>query len=107
MRSFPALDRAFPVAANAAEPPRWTPRRQYLFLVHLSSHHNAAAAAAAAGMSRESAYRLRRREPDGLFALLWEGMLLSPPPRPAPRPPFAPTGGPQAPQPGHTSEDWL
>ena len=32
-------------------------------------------AARAAGMSRESAYRLRNRDPDGLFAAAWDRAL--------------------------------
>src|ERR1043165_7575042 len=46
----------------------WTVRRQLAFLTVLQRTRSVTEAAKAAGMSRESAYRLRRREPDGLFA---------------------------------------
>lgn len=49
----------------------WTPARQLRFLEVLRSTGNVSAAARAVGMSRESAHRLRRREPGGLFALSW------------------------------------
>ena len=49
----------------------WTPARQLAFLHVLARTRCVSTAAKAATMSRESAYRLRRREPDGLFALSW------------------------------------
>lgn len=49
----------------------WTAARQLAFLGALIRTRSVTAAARAAGMSRESAYRLRKREPDGLFALSW------------------------------------
>lgn len=57
------------------EPPRangWTSARQLLFLAALARTRSVTRAAAAAGMSRESAYRLRARDPHGLFAALWD-----------------------------------
>lgn len=57
-------------------PPRtrhdgWTPARCDRFAIAIAGGASVTAAAVAAGMSRESAYRLRAREPDGSFARLW------------------------------------
>ena len=68
--------------------PGWTPERQRVFLHWLERTRSASAAAAHAGLSRESAYRLRARDPDGLFALMLDDIngppfsdRLEPPPR--------------------------
>ena len=53
----------------------WTAERQIGFLEALGRTRSVATAAAAVGMSRESAYRLRARQPDGLFAALWDRVL--------------------------------
>jgi hypothetical protein len=53
----------------------WTPARQLRFLDMLARTRSVTRAAAAAGMSRESAYRLRKRDPDGLFAAAWNRAL--------------------------------
>lgn len=58
-------------AANHARRDGWTAQRQLAFLTALARTRRVTAAARAAGMSRESAYRLRAREPDGLFAAAW------------------------------------
>ena len=50
----------------------WTPRRQLAFLETLARTRSVSAAAKSAGMSREGAYRLRRREGGGLFAAAWD-----------------------------------
>ena len=50
----------------------WTADRQLGFLDILARTNSVSAAAAAVGMSRESAYRLRRRDPAGLFAAAWD-----------------------------------
>jgi hypothetical protein len=60
-------------------PPRWTPDRQCAFLRHLDRTRSPTRAAALVGMSRESAYRCRARDPDGLFALLWTDIMARPP----------------------------
>jgi hypothetical protein len=60
-------------------PPRWTPERQCAFLYHLDRSRSASDAAAKVGMSRESAYRCRARDPDGLFALMWKDIMARPP----------------------------
>lgn len=59
----------------------WTADRQLRFLEVLARTRNVGAAAAAAGMSREGAYRLRNRQPEGLFAALWD-MTMAPAPAP-------------------------
>ena len=53
----------------------WTPRRQLRFLEVLLLTRSVTKAAGAAGLSRESAHRLRKREPRGLFALAWNRAL--------------------------------
>lgn len=62
-------------------PPRhdgWTPDRQIGFLRELQRTRSVTRAAAAVGMSRETAYRLKRRAPTAQFALLWERILTLP-----------------------------
>ena len=49
--------------------PGWTPAKKAVFLDHLAQTGNVRAACARVGMSREAAYRLRRREAD--FARGW------------------------------------
>ena len=53
----------------------WTPVRQLRFLEILLLTRSVTKAAGAAGMSRESAHRLRNRDPRGLFALAWDRAL--------------------------------
>lgn len=60
-------------------PPRWTPERQCAFLRFLDRTRSVTQAAALVGMSRESAYRCRARDPEGLFALLWDDIMTRPP----------------------------
>ena len=55
----------------------WTIPRQAAFLQTLASTRSVGKAARAAGMSRESAHRLRKREPEGLFAAMWDGCFAS------------------------------
>jgi len=50
----------------------WTAGRQLRFLAALARTRSVTQAAAFAGMSRESAYRLRRRPGAGLFAAAWD-----------------------------------
>jgi hypothetical protein len=50
----------------------WTPSRQLVFLEVLARTRSVAASAKAVGMSREGAYRLRRRPDAGLFAAAWD-----------------------------------
>ena len=55
---------------------RWTGQRQLAFLDTLSGTRCVTRAAAAAGMSRESAYRLRRRPAGALFAAALDRIML-------------------------------
>lgn len=50
----------------------WTAERQLRFLDSLAQTHSVTKAARIAGMSREGAYRFLSRNPDGLFAALWD-----------------------------------
>lgn len=53
----------------------WTAARQLAFLNVLARTGSVSRAASAVRMSRESAHRLRRREPHGLFAAAWAEVL--------------------------------
>lgn len=55
---------------------RWTGERQLVFLDTLACTRSVTRAAARAGMSRESAYRLRRRPAGALFAAAWDRVML-------------------------------
>ena len=59
----------------------WTVDKQKTFIRVLACSRNVTRAAAAAGMSRESAYRLRRRAEGVALAQTWD-WILSLPPRP-------------------------
>ena len=50
----------------------WTPHRQARFIGHLAETRCVRTAAAAVGLSRESAYRLRRRPGGEGFAAAWD-----------------------------------
>src|SRR5689334_7090104 len=56
----------------------WTAERQLIFLRALAATRSVAKAAASAGMSREGAYRFRRRMDDTLFGLLWDRAFVLP-----------------------------
>ncbi len=60
--------------AHAVRHDGWTRECIALFLEHLSHRGNVRAACASVGMSREAAYRLRRR--DALFARGWNAALV-------------------------------
>ncbi|QTD54886.1 hypothetical protein [Parasphingorhabdus cellanae] len=69
-----------PAADDLAQPKErhdgWSPDRQVVFLEALARTGNVKAAAAYTGLSRESAYKLRRR-PDGrAFARAWDAALI-------------------------------
>lgn len=53
----------------------WTAERQLRFLDVLAQLRNVSRAAAAVGLSRESAYRLRKRPGAALFVLAWDRAL--------------------------------
>jgi hypothetical protein len=64
----------------------WTPARQLAFLETLARARRVSAADRSVGMSREGAYRLRRRADAGLFAAAWDrAMGAGPLPGPAPK----------------------
>lgn len=53
----------------------WTPSRQLAFLDILARTRSVSPAASAVGMSREGAYRLRRRPDGALFAAAWDRVM--------------------------------
>lgn len=53
----------------------WTPERQQRFLQHLALHASVAGAARHAGMSRQSAYWLRRQPVGAQFGAAWDAAL--------------------------------
>jgi len=53
----------------------WTAERQRLFVRHLAETRSVSRSAAAVGMSRETAYRLRRRAGARSFAAAWDAAL--------------------------------
>jgi len=57
----------------------WTTDKQKIFIRSLAMTRNVSRAAAAAGMSRESAYRLRRRTEGVALAQTWDWILSLPP----------------------------
>jgi hypothetical protein len=66
--------------ADSPKPPKirrdgWTAERQLRFLGALAATRSVTKAARVAGMSRESAYRLRKRKEGGLFAAAWDRAL--------------------------------
>ena len=50
----------------------WTADRQRAFLVHLAETGCVSQACARVGLSRQSAYKLRRRAPNSVFAIAWD-----------------------------------
>ena len=71
---------ADPLPNTLAELPRlaapgWTADRQRAFLVELAETGSVRHACAAAGLSRQSAYALRRRAPRSIFALAWDAAI--------------------------------
>ena len=81
------MDQSRSAPSSRAAPPRsfrrdgWSGARQLTFLSELARTRSVTKAARAADMSRESAYRLRARDPHGLFAAAWDRMLREPSPR--------------------------
>ncbi|QPQ56088.1 hypothetical protein IC614_05830 [Allosphingosinicella flava] len=53
----------------------WTPKKRKIFLDHLAAVCNVAKAAEAAGMTDNSAFALRRRDPD--FAEQWQAAMMA------------------------------
>jgi AraC-like DNA-binding protein len=82
--------------ADAERRTHWTPARQRIFLVALLETGSVTRAAHAAGMSRSSAYGMRRRLAGTPFVRLWDQVLAQHAERMLD--PFAPdpaTGAPQ------------
>ena len=57
-------------AARSARANGWTPQRKRLFFATLAAHRTVAMACARVGLSREAAYKARRRDAD--FARRWQ-----------------------------------
>jgi hypothetical protein len=72
--SLPALS-AFPAAKLRLRIDGWTPEKQRLFCETLADCGLVREAAAIVGMTRQSAYRLRRRAEGRSFALAWDAAL--------------------------------
>jgi hypothetical protein len=66
-----AFDRAVPYLRHDG----WTPDRQRGFLEHLADSGCVRHAAAHVGMTKQSAYALRRRAPNSMFAFAWDAAL--------------------------------
>lgn len=64
-----------PVALDRVRHDGWTPERQRLFLIALAALGTVDSAAQAVGMSRISAYNLKKRADAGSFADEWERAL--------------------------------
>ena len=64
-----------PVALDRVRHDGWTPERQRLFLVALAAMGTVDSAAQAVGMSRISAYNLKKRADAGSFADEWDRAL--------------------------------
>jgi hypothetical protein len=64
-----------PSAAPRRRHDGWTPHRRQLFLGFLAGRADVKRACASVGLSRQAAYKLRRRDP--AFALAWDGALRS------------------------------
>ena len=67
----PTLDEATAGRPRLAAP-GWTAERQRAFLIALAQGGCISHACAAVGLSRQSAYALRRREPHSVFAIAWD-----------------------------------
>lgn len=70
---------AFAAVPGRARRDGWTGERQSAFIAALARTGRVGRAAAAAGMSRESAYRPRRRAGAGSFAAAWDSILAARP----------------------------
>jgi hypothetical protein len=74
-RRYPRVPPFYPVPGLRRHRNGWLPGRQADFLGYLAETGSVSAAAARVGMSRESAYRLRRREGAESFAAAWDAAL--------------------------------
>ncbi|MEH6759443.1 MAG: hypothetical protein V7676_18370, partial [Parasphingorhabdus sp.] len=75
-QSSPSTFTDIPCEVDLAQPKErhdgWSPAKQVLFLEALARTGNVRAAALYAGLSRESAYKLRRRSDARAFARAWD-----------------------------------
>ena len=78
--SHPSAFTEIPHAVDLAQPKErydgWSPERQVVFLEALARTGNVKAAALYTGLSRESAYKLRRRPDARAFAHAWDAALI-------------------------------
>lgn len=70
------IDQPFPNDAPQPPTPSWTPEKQREFLEALARCGSVKASAAYVGMSREGAYRLRRRQEGRAFDRAWDAALI-------------------------------
>jgi len=69
-------NQSFPTDYPPNPAPSWTPEKQREFLEALARCGSVKASAAYVGMSREGAYRLRRREEGRAFDRAWDAALI-------------------------------
>jgi hypothetical protein len=69
-------DTSSPIDRPQSPTPSWTPDKQRKFLEALARCGSVKAAAAFVGMSREGAYRLRRRDEGRAFARAWDAAVI-------------------------------
>ena len=69
-KPWPRVPPFYPVPALRSRRGGWSPRRQADFLGFLAETGSVLAACERVGLSREAAYKLRRRDP--VFALAWD-----------------------------------
>jgi hypothetical protein len=79
LRLGPASIPSFTPVPRRSRRDGWTVGRQRAFIAALARTRCVGRAAAAAGMSRESAYRLRRRKGAESFAAAWDSILAARP----------------------------
>lgn len=76
-RRLPRVPPFYPVPLHSRRD-GWTPQRQADFLGHLGETGSVSAACARVGMSRNSAYKLRRKPQAESFAAAWDAALGAP-----------------------------
>ena len=76
-RRLPRVPAFYPVPLRSG-PNGWTPERQAHFLGHLGESGSVSTACARVGMSRNSAYKLRKKPAAESFAAAWDAALGSP-----------------------------
>lgn len=71
----PALPATFLPAPTQLRADGWTPDKQRAFVEHLADCGCVSHAAAHVGMTKQSAYGLRRRAPNSMFAFAWDAAI--------------------------------